>query len=100
MKQDMRAAFESVLTKLFGTNIHHKSQILRKVQYFDVWQAAIAHAVPEGCVVVPKEPTLLMMHSALNFSRANGGPLTVTQEYSEATSIYRAMIAAAQEGDK
>ena len=52
------------------------------------WQAAKAQAVPEGFVVVPKEPTREMLIAADNCEI--DGKVT-------AHNIYKAMIAAVQE---
>lgn len=60
-------------------------------QMWDLWQAAKAQAVPEGFVVVPKEPTRGMLIAADN-CEING---KVT-----ANNIYKAMIEAAQEPTK
>jgi len=62
------------------------------------WQAAIAHAVPENCVVVPKEPTEDMVEAGRNT------PCIDTGNYEEDAPedyrvVYRAMIAAAPKGE-
>ena len=54
------------------------------------WQAAKAQAIPEGFVVVPKEPTERMLDSAYSSISDN-------LHYADLENIYRAMIAAAQE---
>lgn len=55
---------------------------------WSAWQAAKAQAIPDGFVLVPKEPTKEMLKAADNC--AIDGKVT-------AHNIYKAMIAAAQE---
>lgn len=54
------------------------------------WQAAKASAVPDGYVVVPKEPTEKMIDAGHTFCKTN----IVTP-----TGFYKTMIEAAQEQD-
>ena len=54
------------------------------------WRAAKAQAVPEGFVVVPKEPTERMLDSAYSSISDN-------LHYADLESIYKAMIWSAQE---
>ena len=68
----------------------HKNALcaqLRESQ-FTVWQAAKAQAIPEGFVLVPKEPTPKMIDAADNC--AINGKIT-------ANIIYKAMIEVVQE---
>ena len=57
---------------------------------WSAWQAAKAQAIPEGFVVVPKEPTERMLDSAYSSISDN-------LHYADLESIYRAMIWSAQE---
>ena len=68
----------------------HKNVLCAQLResHFNVWQAAKAQAVPDGFVVVPKEPTKEMLIAADNCAIDS----KVT-----AHNIYNAMIAAAQE---
>jgi len=59
---DTREAFEA----WYSSEIDASADFSLDGEYYDDldvqaawrgWKAAIAHAVPEGCVVVPKEPT-------------------------------------------
>ena len=54
------------------------------------WQAAKAQAIPEGFVVVPKEPTERMLDSAYSSISDN-------LHYADLENIYKAMIWSAQE---
>ena len=51
---------------------------------WEAWQAAKAQAVPEGFVVVPKEPTEAMVEAGKDSSECGGWP----------DEIYKAMIEA------
>lgn len=57
-------------------------------QMWDLWQAAKAQAVPEGFVVVPKKPTMKMIHAGEDVRHS---------KFIVVGNIYKAMIAAAQE---
>ena len=59
-------------------------------QMWDLWQAAKAQAVPEGFVLVPKEPTERMLDSAYSSISDN-------LHYADLENIYRAMIWSAPE---
>jgi len=64
------------------------------------WQAAIAHAVPENCVVVPKYPTEDMVEAGRNTPCIDTGndEEDAPEDY---RIVYRAMIAAAPaQGEK
>ena len=59
--------------------------------YFNAgWQAAKANAIPDGFVVVPKEPTERMLDSAYSSISDN-------LHYADLENIYKAMIWSAQE---
>ena len=68
----------------------HKNPLVAQLResHFIVWQAAKAQAVPDGFVVVPKEPTDEMLIAADNCEI--DGKVT-------AHNIYKAMLAASQE---
>ena len=75
----------------------HKNVLCAQLResHFNVWQAAKAQAVPDGFVVVPKEPTKEMLDAGMgnfDFPLDNG-------RFSNHDLIfaYSAMIAAAQE---
>ena len=65
-----------------GSVIWYKAQAR---QLWDFWQAAKAQAVPEGFVLVPKEPTLEMCHRGRN-----------TRSF-KVQDIYKAMIEAQEQ---
>ena len=59
--------------------------------YFNAgWQAAKANAIPDGFVVVPKEPTERMLDSTYSSISDN-------LHYADLENIYKAMIWSAQE---
>ena len=60
---------------------------------WQVWQAAKAQAVPDGFVVVPKEPTPKMIDATWDFDEE----IQDMSHNSRNEFIYNAMIAAAQE---
>lgn len=64
---------------------------LKTAELWVIWQAAIAHAVPEDHVVVPKEPTHEMITAGRNT------PCTECEDDSpeDYRIVYQAMIAAA-----
>ena len=59
-------------------------------QMWSMWQAAKANAIPDGFVVVPKEPTERMLDSAYSSISDN-------LHYADLENIYKAMIGSAQE---
>ena len=65
----------------------HKNALVYQLKesHFTAWQAAKAQAIPEGFVLVPKEPTQEMLIAADNC--AIDGKVT-------ANNIYKAMLAA------
>ena len=60
---------------------------------WEAWQAAKAKTVPEGFVLVPKEPTPKMIDATWNFDEE----IQDMSHNSRNEFIYNAMIAAAQE---
>ena len=69
MKDSNREAFESWFESRYGA---HFMQFALDLDFYvdkhtqtcwEAWQAAKAQAVPEGYVLVPKEPTLLMQRA-------------------------------------
>ena len=60
---------------------------------WSAWQATKAQAVPEGFVVVPKQPTPKMIDATWNFDEE----IQDMSHNSRNEFIYNAMIAAAQE---
>ena len=64
-----------------------------KESHFIAWQAAKAKAIPEGFVVVPKEPTSKILQA---MKKANDNGIHATQIY-RCGLQYKAMIEAAQE---
>ena len=65
--------------------------------YFNAgWQAAKANAIPDGFVVVPKQPTPKMIDATWNFDEE----IQDMSHNSRNEFIYNAMIAAAQEQKK
>lgn len=69
----------------------YKSMTLDKE--WEAWQAAKAQAVPEGFVLVPKQPTPKMIDATWNFDEE----IQDMSHNSRNEFIYNAMIAAAQE---
>ena len=66
---------------------------LRLIRYAKAaWQAAIAHAVPEGYVVVPVEPTLELGWAYIDAANADDPKQKAVFNWAG----YRAMIAATQ----
>ena len=63
---------------------------------WQMWLSAKAQAVPEGFVVVPKEPTPKMIDATWNFDEE----IQDMSHNSRNKFIYNAMIAAAQEQKK
>lgn len=100
--QKERAKFESVFPCSVGTTLNEYGHYESKINQQDamiqniswvVWQAAKASAVPDGYVLVPKEPTPKMIDATWDFDDE-------IQEMSHNTRnefIYKAMIEAAQE---
>ena len=69
--QKEREAFESVFTEAKGwdlTFIMGCYQNIKTLTAFAGWRAAKAQAVPEGFVVVPKEPTEEMVDAGVSES--------------------------------
>ena len=95
--KQQRQAFEAWVASN-GRNIEHfsdgsyKSMTLDKE--WEAWQAAKAQAIPEGFVLVPKEPTQEMLDSARDWSIKKYGKAVGNDG---TYGCYKAMIAAAQE---
>ena len=67
---------------------------------WSVWQAAIAQAIPEGFVVVPKVPTQKMIDATINVPiPAVYGDSISGQHKLKVAAYYKAMIEAVQEAD-
>ena len=65
---------------------------------WEAWQAAKAQAVPEGFVLVPKEPTEEMLDATINLPIPAVYMDSISgQRKLEATAYYKAMINKAQE---
>ena len=70
----------------------HESIVFRNNQA-EAWQAAKAQAIPDGFVLVPKQPTPKMIDATWNFDEE----IQDMSHNSRNEFIYNAMIAAAQE---
>ena len=91
--QKEREAFEAWFESNFESTKLHKFDDgvywhERAQMSWEAWQAAKANAVPDGYVVVPKEPTEKMIDAGHDFCKNN----IVTP-----SGFYKAMIEAAQE---
>lgn len=92
---DQREAFERQFSDnyLYPKAIERSGdgyRLMQAQQAWKWWQSAIAHAVPQGSVVVPVEPTEAMI--AAGYDASWEGDVTDEQM---TDGIYRAMIAAA-----
>ena len=74
-----------------GSVIWYKAQAR---QLWDFWKAAKAQAVPEGFVLVPKEPTQAMLDSARDWSTKKYGKAVGNDG---ASGCYKAMIEAQEQ---
>lgn len=102
--QKERAKFESVFPCSVGTTLneygHYESKInqqdamIQNISW-EVWQAAKASAVPDGYVVVPKEPTAKQNREGVKkFVKHRNNNTWACDAIDD---IYKAMIEAAQE---
>ncbi len=97
-----REAFEKVFPCSVGTVLneygHYESQInqqdamIQNISWV-VWQAAIASAVPDGYVLVPKEPTAKMIDATWD----HDDEILEMSHNTRNEFIYKTMIEAAQE---
>ena len=93
--QKEREVFEAWVTSN-GRSIEHfsdgsyKSMTLDKE--WEAWQAAKAQSIPDGFVVVPKDPTPKMIDATWNFDEE----IQDMSHNSRNEFIYNAMIAAAE----
>ena len=95
-----REAFESVFTETRGwdlTFIMGCYQNIETLRAFAGWQAAKAQAVPEGFVLVPKEPTQKMLNAGHVVMNPIKGSLVQAGTNQKRRDCYKAMIEAAQE---
>lgn len=65
--------------------------------HFIAWQAAKAKAIPDGFVVVPKEPTQKMLNAGHVVMNPIKGSLVQAGTNQKRRDCYKAMIEAAQE---
>lgn len=65
--------------------------------HFIAWQAAKARAIPDGFVVVPKEPTQKMLNAGHVVMNPIKGSLVQAGTNQKRRDCYKAMIEAAQE---
>ena len=80
--------------KLLAVSGLDESYVLRLTDSWNAWKAAKAQAVPEGFVVVPKEPTEEMLIKGNRLALADKG-----YRY-DATSIWETMLEAARGGNE
>ena len=75
-----------------------KLTALAELNYgWDMWQAAKARSIPEGFVVVPKEPTQKMLNAGHVVMNPIKGSLVQAGTNQKRRDCYKAMIEAAQE---
>ena len=92
--QKEKEAFESVFTEAKGwdlTFIMGCYQNIETLRAFAGWLAAKAQVIPDGFVVVPKEPTQTMLDSARDWSTKKYGKAVGNDG---ASGCYKAMIEA------
>lgn len=94
-----REAFESWFESRYGA---HFMQFALDLDFYvdkhtqtcwEAWQAAKAQAVPEGVVLVPKEPTQEMLDSARDWSTKKYGKAVGNDG---AYGCYRAMVSSCE----
>ena len=95
--QKEREAFEKHASKFFITNEAFEDDgenyVYDEVKFmWDCWLEAKAQAIPDGFVVVPKEPTPKMIDATWNFDEE----IQDMSHNSRNEFIYNAMIAAAE----
>ena len=66
-------------------------------EFWRIWQAAKARAIPDGFVVVPKEPTQKMLNAGHVVMNPIKGSLVQAGTNQKRRDCYKAMIEAAQE---
>ena len=97
-KESNREAFEAYMAEKYKNLMDRRKCLNNGGGYmawdmnvaWQVWQAAKAQAVPDGFVLVPKEPTERMLDSAYSSISDN-------LHYADLENIYKAMIWSAQE---
>lgn len=100
-----REAFESAMFKLAdGQTKNEINPVNGQYMYgvmevmWKVWQAAKAQAVPEGFVVIPKEPNYEIIKAITSYILGeNQHGVPVGLELNEAEEIYELLVQAVQE---